>query len=38
MNVRRKSAEGDDWLREALVRDWGGTSIVVHGEEIIGPQ
>ena len=34
MNVRRKSAEDDDWLRELLVRDWGGTSIVVHGEEI----
>ncbi len=34
MNVRRKSAEDDDWLRELLVREWGGTSIVVHGEEI----
>ena len=34
MNVRRKSAEDDEWLRELLVRDWGGTSIIVHGEEI----
>lgn len=34
MNVRRKSAEDDDWLREMLVREWGGASIVVHGDEI----
>ena len=34
MNIRRKSAHDDEWLRDVLVRDWGGTSIVVHGDEI----
>lgn len=34
MNVRRKSNQDDDWLRDLLVRDWGGRAIVVHGDEI----
>ncbi len=34
MNVRRKRAQDDEWLRGVLERDWGGTTIVVHGDEI----
>ncbi len=34
MNVRRRSPQDDAWLRDVVEREWGGTSIVVHGEEI----
>lgn len=34
MNIRRKRAQDDEWLRGVLERDWGGTTIVVHGDEI----
>jgi ribosomal protein S18 acetylase RimI-like enzyme len=34
MNVRQKRAQDDEWLRGVLERDWGGSTIVVHGDEI----
>ncbi len=34
IEIRQKTAEDEAWLRDVLVRDWAGTSIVVHGDEI----
>jgi GNAT superfamily N-acetyltransferase len=34
MDVRWRGDDDDAWLRDFLEREWGGTTMVVHGESI----
>jgi ribosomal protein S18 acetylase RimI-like enzyme len=34
MDIRPKSADDQDWIRELLTEHWGGTQVVAHGERL----